>query len=526
MSQIENQKKELEKITNLLTVKKYDEVISNSKKLIKKYPNQYVFYNALGMSLMNIGEYNEALGVLNRAFKLGENNIHVLNNLGLVHGHLANYQKANEYYERALKIRPNFLNAMVNLSQLKVKLNLNDDAVKFLKTSLEYYPEDYFLNYTMGTIYQNLGNFKDSNIYFQKALKIKPNATEIYTLISMHKKYKENDKDFEIFKNMLNDKNFNEIQKMHLHFTLGKAFNDIKDFNNSFTNYKKENDIKNKILKYSFRLENQTFSNLKENFKKKTNILSFKNTSDKKIIFIVGMTRSGTSLIEQVLSAHEKVAGAGELPFFADGIYQEFSDSKKRRRIHLENNFDFSTISNKTLNNVKNFYLDKVNELKFSQEYIVDKAPLNFKWIGFIKKIFPNSYIINSNRDPMDICWSNYKQNYAQSNLAFSYDLKNLAEFYNLYTEYMKFWSENLDGKYLLNIQYENFTENFEDEVKKLLNFCDLNWSTKCVEFYKSKNSVTTASLAQVRQPIYKTSVASWKNYSSYLEDLKNNLKK
>ena len=237
------------------------------------------------------------------------------------------------------------------------------------------------------------------------------------------------------------------------------------------------------------------------------------------------MTRSGTSLIEQVVSSHDEVAGAGELPFFADAIYKEFSKIKNKNRKSLKNDFDFSLISDETLNNIKNFYLDRLNQLDYPEDYIVDKAPLNFKWVGLIKKVLPNSYIINCNRDPMDICWSNYKQNYAGNNLAFSYNLKNLADFYNLYSEYMKFWNNNLDENFLFNIQYESFTENFEEEVKKLLDFCDLEWSKKCVEFYKSKNSVTTASLAQVRQPIYKTSVASWKNYASYLEDLKNNLK-
>ena len=525
MNQIENKKQELQKVINLLSAKKYAEVISISKKLIKLFPNEYVFFNALGMSLINIGEHDEALEILNKAFKLDQNNIHVLNNLGLAHGSLSNYKKANEYYERALKIKPNFLNAMINLAQLKEKLNLNDDACKILKNALKYYPEDFILNYTIANTYQFLGDFKASHIHYQKALSIKPDATQIYRLISMTKKFKENDKDFEIFKKMLKDKNLTEVQKMHLYFALGKALDDIRDFNNSFTNYKKGNDIKDKLIKYTSESENQTFTNLKENFNKKLNILSFKDTSEKKIIFIVGMPRSGTSLIEQVLSAHEKVAGAGELPFFADAMYKEFSDKKKRTR-ETNNYFNFKTISNKNLDNVKNFYLDKMNELGYPEDYIVDKAPLNFKWVGFIKKIFPNSYILNCNRNPMDICWSNYKQGYTSSNLAFSYNLKNLAEFYNMYIEYMNFWQKILGEKNILNIQYETFIENFEDELRKLLNFCDLNWSTKCVEFYRSKNSVTTASLAQVRQPIYKTSVASWKNYSPYLEDLKKNLKK
>jgi len=518
MNQTEFKKKEIEKIINLINVKKYEEVISKARILIKKFPRDYIFFNALGMALMNIGQYDESLEVLNKAIKLDENNIHVLNNLGLVHGYLANYQKADEYYERALNIKPNFLNALINLSQLKEKLNLNNEAIEILKIALKNYPEDYFLHYVVATIYQFIGDFKNSHIHFEKSLRINPNATEIYRLMSMTKKFKENDKDFEIYKNKLKDKNLNDVKKMHLYFALGKAFDDIKDFDNSFLNYKKGNDIKDKLLQYNFKEENQTFSNLKKNFEKKSNNLPLDINSDKKIIFIIGMPRSGTSLIEQVLSAHDEVAGAGELSFLTEAINKEF--------FIKSNEFDSSLISSEKLKIIQKFYIDKINQFGYSEKYIVDKAPLNFKWAGFIKKIFPNSYIINCNRDPMDICWSNYKQYYSSSNLAFAYNLKNLAQYYNLYCEYMFFWQKILGEKNLLNIEYETLTENFEDGVKKLLSFCDLKWSSKCVEFYKSKNSVSTASLAQVRQPIYKTSVKSWKNYSTYLRDLESYLKK
>ena len=127
MNQTELKKKEIEKIINLINVKKYNDVISKARVLIKKFPHDYIFYNALGMALMNVGQYDESLDVLNKAIRLDENNIHILNNLGLVNGYLANYKKANEYYDRALKIKPNFLNALINLSQLKEKLNLNNE---------------------------------------------------------------------------------------------------------------------------------------------------------------------------------------------------------------------------------------------------------------------------------------------------------------------------------------------------------------------------------------------------------------
>ena len=524
MNPNEHKKKELQKILNLLEVKEYKTVILNAKSLIKKFPNEYIFYNAYAMALMNTGQFDESLEILNLAIKLDEKNIHVLNNLGLIHGYLANYKKANEYYDRALKIKPNFLNALINSANLKEKLNLNTEAIKILKIALKHYPEDFFLHYSIGTIYQFLGDFKNSRLHYQKSLNINSSNIEIYRLMSMTKKFKENDKDFEILKNKLMDKNINEIKKMHLYFALGKAYDDIKDFDNSFVNYKKGNDIKNNLLKYNFKMDEKIFYNLEKYFETKLNNLSLENTSEKKIIFIIGMPRSGTSLVEQVLSAHEKVAGAGELTFLTDAIYKEFSLNRSREK--NDNNFNFDLISKKNLINIKEFYLNKINELNFPEKYIVDKAPLNFKWAGFIKKIFPNSYIINCNRNPMDICWSNYKQYYSSTNLGFAYNLKSLAKFYNLYDKYMNFWKNTLGEKNLLNIEYEDFTENFDNRVKKLLNFCDLSWSTKCIEFYKNKNSVSTASLAQIRQPIYKTSIASWENYSSYLKDLKDNLQK
>ena len=320
MNQTENKKKELEKIINLLNVKKYDAVVSKAKILVKKFPNDYIFYNALGMALMNLGQFDESLKILNKAIKLDDKNIHVLNNLGLAHSSIANYQIANEYYNRALKIKPDFLNALINLANLKEKLNLNIDAIEVLKIALKHYPDDYFLHYTIGTIYQFLGDFKKSHFHYQKSLSINPTYTEIYRLMSMTKKFQKGDEDIEIIKNKINDKNLAEIKKMHLYFALGKAFDDTKDFNNSFINYKMGNDIKDKLFKFNFNLDEKILSSFKKNFEEQSNNLSLELNSDKKIIFIIGMPRSGTSLIEQVLSAHDDVAGAGELTFLTDAI--------------------------------------------------------------------------------------------------------------------------------------------------------------------------------------------------------------
>ena len=133
MDQNEYKKKELKKILNLIEVKKYGMVIDKVKPLIKKFPKEYIFYNALGMAFINTGQFKESLKVFNDAIKLNEKNIHVLNNLGLAHGYLANYKQSEEYYNRALEIKPDFLNSLINLAYLKEVLNLNNDSIKILK---------------------------------------------------------------------------------------------------------------------------------------------------------------------------------------------------------------------------------------------------------------------------------------------------------------------------------------------------------------------------------------------------------
>ena len=232
------------------------------------------------------------------------------------------------------------------------------------------------------------------------------------------------------------------------------------------------------------------------------------------------MTRSGTSLIEQVLSSHDKVYGAGELSFLTEAINNLFLPK------NLPNpEFTINTINKDNLNYIKKYYEHNINKFNFSEEYIIDKAPLNFRFIGFIRKSFPNSYIVHCDRDPLDTCWSNYKQCFSAKIMGFSYNLTNLGNFYNLYKEYMNYWKKLYDKK-IYNLNYENFTNNFEHEAKKLLSFCELDWDPKCIEFYKNSKSVTTASLAQVRQPIYKSSISSSRNYSDYLNELINIINK
>ena len=219
------------------------------------------------------------------------------------------------------------------------------------------------------------------------------------------------------------------------------------------------------------------------------------------------MPRSGTSLIEQIISSHSRVYGAGELNFITNLINKKF--------IKNDVNFLKEKIENfkkKEFDELKNEYLESLKRYNFNEKYLIDKAPLNFKWIGFIFKSLPNSKIIHCNRNNMDICWSNYKNFFSSKKINYSYNFHNLGEYYKLYENLMTFWNSIYKDK-IYNISYEKLTDNPEEEIKKLIKYCGLDWEENCLNFHKNKKSVTTASLAQIREPIYKSSVKNWENY-------------
>ena len=225
------------------------------------------------------------------------------------------------------------------------------------------------------------------------------------------------------------------------------------------------------------------------------------------------MPRSGTTLVEQILSSHNNVYGAGELSFLSDAINKHVIVDKKFINDKIEN------ISEEKLRLIQEDYLRNLRSFNFKEDYLVDKAPLNFRWIGFIRILFPNSKIIHCTRDPMDTCFSNYKNSFAGPSLSFSYNLDNLGNFFNLYKKLMKNWNEKF-GKDIYNLSYEKLVSDQKKETEQLLKFCGLDWDINCLQPHKNRNKVATASLAQVRSPVYKSSIRKWENYSSYLTEL------
>ena len=506
ISQEEKLKADIQVIINYFNVGSYDDVINKSIPLIKKYPETYILKNLLALAYNAQNKYEEAVRILDSAIKNDPNNIFVLNNLGLVHSNLENTKIAEEYLNRAIAVKPLFLDASITLANLKSKINKNEEAIDILLKLERSYKDSYILNFTMGNIYQQIGNFSKATYHLNHCLRLDPQNTAPDKAISLITKYTPDNshlhdmqKKFETIKS--------SDHKMILSFALGKAYEDIGEHKKSFKYLDIANKMRDEGLNYNINDEKKIFLNIKNFFKSKT--FTEIKPSNKKIIFILGMPRSGTSLIEQILSSHEQVHGAGELNYISNFI-------EKKSFLNDEN------LHQKKLLEFQNYYINKLDTKK---NIVTDKAPLNFKWIGFLLITFPNCKIIHSNRDPMDICWSMFKNFFLSKKLNFCYSLENLGKYYLLYEELMTFWKSEY-GKRIYDINYEDLITNQETEVKKLLNYCELDWDENCMTFYKNKKSVATASLAQVRSPIYSSSVQKWKNYSSELNELLQIIKK
>ena len=225
------------------------------------------------------------------------------------------------------------------------------------------------------------------------------------------------------------------------------------------------------------------------------------------------MPRSGTTLVEQIISSHPDVFGCDEQFFIPKIINENFKN-------HNMNIF-FKDVVKFDKNNLKLFgeqYISKVEKISKGTFRTTDKLPANFFWIGFIKLILPNSKIIHCYRNPRDNCFSIYKNHFPGGNINYAYTLKEIVEYYNIYLDLINYWNVNFP-KFLYNLNYENLITNSNSEIPKLINFCDLEWNKECLNFKKNNRAIHTASDVQARKNLYSSSIDSWKNYESFLSD-------
>ena len=432
---------------------------------------------------------------------------------------MEDFENSKKYLTTVLKTHPNYINALSNYGNLKRETNDFKGAIELYKKATEVDNKQFIVHHNLALAYQSIGEFELAKKHASITLEINPNHTLSHKMLSSLIKYTESNDHLKLMEKKLSEGKLNNKQKIDLNFSLSKAYEDIGIFEKSFQHMTAGNNIKRKIIKYDIKKDIALFTKIKEIFSKiDLNRSTIQNPKKNKIIFICGMPRSGTTLIEQIIASHKEVYGAGELNYLSKVIRKNFfKDNYLYEKILLEK------INNKN-NNIIEEYLNYLNSHTFEEKIITDKAPLNFRWIGFIKIFFPESKIIHCLRDNKDNCLSLYKNSFDSDNLNWCYDQKELSNYYNLYHDLINFWKEKIPN-FIYDAKYENIVENQEEEIKKILKFCDLKWDSNCLNFYNNKKTpIKTASIVQARKPIYKTSVNLSQKYSDFFKELYNSL--
>ena len=511
---IKEAEKKAQILVNHYKIRNFDLVIANGKKLIKLTPDYFAIYNLIGLSYQGLGKWNEAIRYFEIASQINPNFFAAYNNIGLSYYQLDNFDKAELFYKKNLELNSKDPAALGNLGNLYKDLNKVEEAIFFYNDAIKNDPKGIIHINNLGLLYLSIGKFKDAIILFKKCLEINPKFTRADRNISIALKYEINNPHINEMEQKLSSSELQEVLKIDLYFALGKAYDDINNIPEAIKNYKSGNKLKRQFIKYNIKDDINLFNNIKSYFSK-IDLTSKDNLdNEKKIIFILGMPRSGTTLVEQIVSSHKEVYGAGELKELTQIIKNNFSSDGKIK--FIENNKDiFDEMSTE--------YLDKLKRFNITEKFITDKTPLNFRWIGIIKLIFPCSKIIHCNRNPNDNCVSLYK-NIFEGSLDWSYDIKEMSEYYKLYVDLMNFWNNKLPND-IYNLTYENLVSDQKNEINKILKFCNLSLDENCFSFHKNKRQISTASVAQARNPIYKSSIQNWKKYEEWLSPLFNSLK-
>ena len=485
-----------------------------AEQLIKKaiIQNNTSEFNYILGNILKIQDKNhEAIIAYKKSILLNKDFSEAYNNLANVQKKIEYFDDALLNYKNAIRTNENNLEAYYNLANLFKSLKNYEDANKNYKKVIQLNPNFSDAYNNIGTIYSILGKFNDAKEFYIKSIKINKYFAEPYKNYVQLCKINEQDEVFKDLKEIVKKKDLNEEQKEVFFYSISKAYLDVGNNDLAFKYLNSANKLKIIKLNYSLNGEKKEFNKIKKFFSNKE-LLIQRNFKENQItpIFILGMPRSGTSLIEQIISNHSQVHGAGELDLLPISV--------------KNSNWDNSNDNEKILQKIRNEYLEKISLIS-KKKYITDKLPGNFKRIGFILSALPNSKIIHLQRNPMAVCWSNYKSNFNSIGMGFTLDQKYTAEYYLLYEDLMKFWNELYSEK-IINVNYENLVENFEEEVKKLFDKLKLKWEKQLYDFHKNERPVETASLMQVRSKIYKKSSEQWKNYKKYLTSMTDILSK
>jgi len=483
---------------------KLKEAIKAYNKALAIKPDNAEAYNNMGIALHEQGKLEEVIEAYNKALAIKPDYAEAYYNMGGTLEEQGKLEEAIEAYNKALAIKPDYAEAYNNMGGTLKEQGKLEEAIEAYNKALAIKP-DYAEAYNnMGATLEEQGKLEEAIEAYNKALAIKPDCVEAHRHRSTVTKYNPNDPQINEVDELLQRQNLNKSERCHLHYTYAKMKEDLGDLSVAFDNYVAGGELRQKLLTYDFTQDKKLFSKIKNTapqFKDVTLNLSgevIKHTP----IFILGMPRSGTTLIEQIVSSHTQVTGAGELGYLS------------RFGTKLVAGLTAPTVEAVLV--FRERYLTGLAKMANGQAFVTVKMPQNFQYIALICTAFPEAKIIHVQRDAKAICWSNFKQYFVANGLGYSYSLADTVEYYGLYKDLMHFWSQSYSDS-IYHLDYDKLTENQEPETRRLIEYLELNWQDACLVPQKNKRSVKTASQHQVRQKVYQGSSQAWRKYEPFL---------
>ena len=508
--------KDIQILINNFNAQKFDFVIAKANSYLKKSPEEAIIRNLLGLSYHGIAKYSKAKDIFIEGLKYDPKNISIKNNLAKSYNSLFEYQLAEKLYKEIIEADPNYSIAYLNLGNQKRDLNQLSEAIKLYEIADKLNPNNYIILYALALSHRGLGNFKDAIDYAKKVKLINPKYTRADLLISRCLTYDDKNWHYEELIKNTENRELKNNEDIELCFSLSKAFEDIDKIDDGYKFLKIGNDLRKKKSKYDINNDLNLIKKIKELFKD-LDLKKFSTNKKDKIIFVLGMPRSGTSLVEQIISSHSKVFGGGELPYMDMIVKEYFMNSENDKLSYFLKNIK----DTKKIKQIADKYLDYIKNLNKENKVFLDKSLLNFIWIGFITILFPNAKIVHCYRDPKNNCLSLYK-NLFRDGLGFAHNEDDLVKFFKAYQDLMIFWkSKNISN--LIDVNYEKLINDNQYEIKKIIDYCELHWEENCLNFYKNKNPIKTISAAQARKPIYKSSLNLFDRYKGFLKTIDKN---
>ncbi|MEE9493350.1 MAG: sulfotransferase [Gammaproteobacteria bacterium] len=508
-----------------------------SKKL-----NNLVERKQFAAQLYSLGRPDEAMRVCEEIYKTGDRDPGILCLLGVLCRQSNQYSQAVKYCEQAIVISPQYVEAHYHLGCALLQQGYARKALKPFEYVLSKAPANADVQFKIGSAREWLGDYDEAVDAYRNAQELQCDFfAAILGEVSVYEKQGELSKAYQVIKPYLNNdaplnewialaygriapdiegykvvvgrlsqalsmKSVSLEGRLQLHFMLGKIHDKAEEFEEAFQHFQEGNRLKD--VEFDVPAFRNLIDVLVNRFQKKSLLIASRSEcKSHRPIFIVGMMRSGTSLVEQILSGHNKVFAAGELPYL-DRLVRALAEDEP----------DITRLTTQQLNRYAEDYLNQIHQLNDDAIYVVDKMPQNFMHLGYISLLFPGARIIHCKRSSIDTCLSCYFQNFSAAH-AYTFDLVAMGHCYLGYQKLMNYWKRVLDIS-IYDVSYEQLVDNPDEEIARLLDFCGLYAAPGCFRFYESKRTISTASYDQVRKPIYKNSAGRWKNYAKKIEVL------